>query len=505
MKFVPKFLKRTIWGKSFKAERDEEFRQELGAVARRGLRVFGRFLVFGSASWLFLTVILFDKRIVWRFAEDSDPNSESVLLLVCLFALGALVLLTEKAHLDLSLSRLTGGVALLICAVLLHSHELLGQYDSSVGSADVGLLLPAAINIIYFMLIFLIGSGVFPLHPFHTLALGFALIVEYVTIELIIQNQHGFIPLSPHTGAVAWMTLITVFHSATSGLLYINRWRLFLARKHEHRLRQKAVQLNELLYKTQAQLVQTSKMASLGDWVAGVAHEMNTPLGSISSSADVVFRSSQLLIEHSDPSLEQSDKPPVDKFRRALFESLDTLQQGVVRINSVVADLRKFARLDQADNDVVRIEDCVEETLALLEYRLSDKIAVVRNYSNTPLVYCSPRQLNQVFVSVLSNALDAMPEGGTISASSHYDDAYVTVEIADDGIGIPVVNLERVFDPGFTTKGVGVGIGMGLAICYQVIKDHDGNIFIMSKPGKGSKVTVRLPRSKPSNAASTNI
>jgi two-component system NtrC family sensor kinase len=135
----------------------------------------------------------------------------------------------------------------------------------------------------------------------------------------------------------------------------------------------------------------------------------------------------------------------------------------------------------------------LEDTLALLQHELKHGINIKRNYGNVPPFACYPGQLNQVFLNILINARQAIGTRGEINITTHHEDARAFIEIADNGSGIPSEHLSRIFDPGFTTKGVGVGSGLGLSICYQIIRDHHGEINVTSEVGKGTTFTLILP------------
>jgi signal transduction histidine kinase len=141
----------------------------------------------------------------------------------------------------------------------------------------------------------------------------------------------------------------------------------------------------------------------------------------------------------------------------------------------------------------VNIHEGIEDTLVLVQHELKDNIKVERHYGEIPQITCYPRQLNQVFLNVLLNSIQAIEGGGHITITTYQKDKNVHLSFADDGVGIPKENINKVFDPGFTTKGVGIGTGMGLSICYKIIKNHGGEIKLESEFGKGSKFTIVLP------------
>jgi two-component system NtrC family sensor kinase len=245
---------------------------------------------------------------------------------------------------------------------------------------------------------------------------------------------------------------------------------------------------------TQAALVQSEKMASLGNLVAGVAHEINTPVGSINSSADVMARALARMrsrLEAVAPGVREDGE--ISKALDILEDISRVNKTASERIVKIVQSLRNFARLDEAERKSADLVEGLESTLTLLHHELKNRIDVVRDYEAIPEIVCSPNQLNQVFMNVLVNAAHAIDGRGTITIRTRYRDGEVAISFTDTGRGIPAAVLPRIFDPGFTTKGVGVGSGLGLAICYRIVKEHGGRIEVTSEPEKGTTFTVILP------------
>jgi signal transduction histidine kinase len=174
-------------------------------------------------------------------------------------------------------------------------------------------------------------------------------------------------------------------------------------------------------------------------------------------------------------------------------ESNQVIRSGASRVAEIVRRLRSFARLDEAELKKVDVHEGLEDTLTLLHHEIKHNIQIVRDYGQLPLMSVYPSRLNQVFLNLINNARQAIHDKGTITIRTWVEDGTAVISISDDGIGIPKENLSRVFDPGFTTKGVGVGTGLGLSICYQIVKDHRGRIDVESELGKGATFTVRIP------------
>jgi signal transduction histidine kinase len=249
---------------------------------------------------------------------------------------------------------------------------------------------------------------------------------------------------------------------------------------------------NRELKEAQTQLVQSAKLAAMGQLVAGVAHEINTPLGTINSNLDVTARALKILREemtdrHDGPS-EKSQK-----MLATLDSLMDVNQLACARIIRIVRDLKNFARLDEADFKEVNINENIESTLSLLQHELRERIRVIKEFSELPLVPCYPNRLNQVFMNLLVNAIQAITGKGEIRIRTSLDSLRVHIAISDSGSGIRQEHLEKIFDPGFTTKGVGIGTGLGLSISARIMQDHRGSISVQSEVGRGTTFVISLP------------
>lgn len=227
---------------------------------------------------------------------------------------------------------------------------------------------------------------------------------------------------------------------------------------------------------TQLQLINSEKMASLGQLVAGVAHEINTPLASIKSNNEIAKK---LISNISDENIELLGE----------INSID--KEAIERINSIVVSLRKYVRLDEADLQEADINKEMDLTLELLRHETKNRIEVDKNYGKLPPVKCYPNMLNQVFTNILQNAIHAIKGEGKISIDTSYENRNLVVKISDNGCGIK--EPQKIFDLGYTTKGVGVGTGMGLAISQKIIEKHKGKIEVKSKINEGSEFTITIP------------
>ena len=186
-----------------------------------------------------------------------------------------------------------------------------------------------------------------------------------------------------------------------------------------------------------------------------------------------------------------------DRQLQATFEIIQNANQviesGCSRVTEIVRRLRSFARLDEAELKRADIHEGLEDTLTLLHHEIKHNVTVKKNFGDVPPISVYPGRLNQVFLNILNNARQAIEDKGEITITTYVTGKKVTVAISDTGGGISQENLKNIFDPGFTTKGVGVGTGLGLSICYQIIQEHRGDIKVESETGKGTTFTITLP------------
>jgi signal transduction histidine kinase len=252
---------------------------------------------------------------------------------------------------------------------------------------------------------------------------------------------------------------------------------------------------NHDLKETQSQLVQSEKMASLGMLVAGVAHEINTPVGAMSSSHNTLVRALQKLQTALDDACE-GDNEKLQEFERLMKiidDANEVITSGGSRVTNIVQRLKSFARLDEAELKKVDIHEGIEDTLTIVHHELKHTVEIVREFGEIPPIACFPSQLNQVYLNLLVNAGQAIKEKGIITIRTVNEDGKIRIEFEDTGSGIPAENLAKIFDPGFTTKGVGVGTGLGLSICYKIMQDHQGEITVRSEVDKGTTFTLLFP------------
>lgn len=249
-----------------------------------------------------------------------------------------------------------------------------------------------------------------------------------------------------------------------------------LYKKNEQMVRDLTKTLKELK-DTQLKLINSEKMASLGQLVAGVAHEINTPVASIKSNNEITKK---LISKIKD-----------EEILSLLKEVNEIDSEAIERINRLVVSLRKFVRLDEAELQEADINKEIDLTLDLIRHETKNRIEVVKNYSKLPPVKCYPNMLNQVFMNILVNAVHAIKGRGTITIDTSYKNDNLSVKIKDTGCGIK--EPDKIFFAGYTTKGVGVGTGLGLAISQKIIEKHKGKISVKTKLNEGSEFTITIP------------
>ncbi len=272
---------------------------------------------------------------------------------------------------------------------------------------------------------------------------------------------------------------------------------------------------NREIKEAQAQLLQQEKMASIGQLAAGVAHEINNPIGFIHSNLSVLEDYIADLMKffgkykELKSALSKGDKAAVAAYLRELLriekeidlnfilsdfekivrESMD----GAERVKVIVQDLKDFSHIDQAEVKFFNVNEGIESTLNIVWNEIKYKAKVIKEYGEVPEIRCFPMQLNQVFMNLLVNAAQAIDKNGLIRIKTFATDTHVVVQISDNGCGIPEEIRSRIFDPFFTTKDVGKGTGLGLSTAYNIIKKHNGEIAVESEVGKGTRFTIRLP------------
>ncbi|MDP3229134.1 MAG: ATP-binding protein [Acidovorax sp.] len=269
--------------------------------------------------------------------------------------------------------------------------------------------------------------------------------------------------------------------------------------------------LNTKLSDAQTKLMQSEKLASIGQLAAGVAHEINNPIGFIFSNFGTLEQYLQDLFQmlqvYEEAEASVGDETAVARIRNLradldidyLKDDIPNLMResrdGIQRVRKIVQDLKDFSRVDARQEwEPVDLHAGIDSTLNIVNNEIKYKADVVKNYGPLPEVQCLPSEMNQVFMNLLVNAAHAITaERGTITITTGVQDASVWVEVADTGMGIAAENLQRIFDPFFTTKPVGQGTGLGLSLSYGIVQKHDGRMEVTSEIGAGTRFRVTIP------------
>ncbi len=275
------------------------------------------------------------------------------------------------------------------------------------------------------------------------------------------------------------------------------------------------IEAEKVLKRNQAQMVQSEKMAGLGQLAAGVAHEINNPVGFVMSNLQTLKKyaaSIKKMIATYESALDPVRKGEwtacqsrigevaatrEDEDIAYILDDLDNLVNesidGTTRVKDIVKGLKSFARVDEAEMKEADINEGIESTLKIVWNEIKYKCEVVKKLNPLPMIVCFPGQLNQVFMNLIVNAAQAMPSQGTLTIETGVQGDEIVIRFSDTGSGIKPENMEKLFNPFFTTKAVGKGTGLGLSVSYGIIKKHKGDISVESQVGVGTTFTIRLP------------
>ncbi len=332
------------------------------------------------------------------------------------------------------------------------------------------------------------------------------------TTKLNVVGQSWSVILSPTdeftVAKSAWVVLIG---GSLLTILLVSYMLILMGRtaRIERLVAERTFELEE----SEAHLVQSEKMASIGQMVAGIVHEINTPLAYVKSSVELTkghideigeaLGTYEGLCKQDDATSEQIQ---IAKDMSKTLEEDETLEEaqmlldnglnGIDKISNLVKNLKDFSRLDRAEAADHDVNKGLNDALNMINHMLDDKVKIDKNYSDVQHVMCAPAQINQVFLNLLVNAIHAVSDeekGGIIKIITSQQEKRVKITIEDNGNGIPTENLTRIFEPFFTTKRSGKGTGLGLAISYKIIKEHRGELKVASKIGQGTTFTIYLP------------
>lgn len=266
--------------------------------------------------------------------------------------------------------------------------------------------------------------------------------------------------------------------------------------------------LNAELKSTQSQMLQREKMASIGQLAAGVAHEINNPIGFVSSnlrSLDKYIKKLLGYLETLETQFKEQlpegwqelkaerKKLKIDFLIEDCGDLIEESLDGSERVRKIVQNLKTFSRVDQAEEQLADLNECLESTIAIVWNEIKYKATLEKELADLPDLHCNPQELNQVFTNILVNAAQAIEKEGVIKIRSWLDDDVVKISFQDNGSGIAPENQEKIFEPFFTTKPVGEGTGLGMSISYEIVKKHGGDIHLDSVVGQGTTFTLSFP------------
>jgi signal transduction histidine kinase len=332
--------------------------------------------------------------------------------------------------------------------------------------------------------------------------------------ETLMYQDLQFLPVE-HEGTIVSVCL--VLQDVTALASYIQAERSLKAElEAEHSA---LSTLNQKLEAAQNQLLQSEKMAAIGQLAAGVAHEINNPIGFISSNLQSLQDYSHKLLQLTDFYEKVVQKVASEKLYQVQRQKWQQLQyefikadlpellsetcEGVERVAVIVRNLKSFSHVDDSDWQYANLITGLENTIKIANNQLKYKVQLHRDYqADLPELYCQPMQLNQVFLNLLVNAAQAIEEKGDIYLSVSADDTEIRLAFRDTGCGIAPENLKRLFEPFFTTKPVGSGTGLGLSLSWSIVQKHQGRIEVSSTPGVGTTFTVILPFKAPADIGS---
>lgn len=457
-------LLRMQFGAPRDAEQDSGFRGTIISLNRKSMYVVGLLGVVAPTVFVLVQMLFLGKSLAWGYGASDVAQILVIYDKLLMLILGALCLILSKTELGARWGRLIVSIVILGAAM--------GSISDDIANANLSFSAG-------YLAVMMFASTALPFRPLQMFLLCLAITIVYPLLVFALPPITDWQTVAMNYDHLIFLPLVTMLCTGISGMLYNYRYGAHTALKRE-------AAANRELREAQAQLVQSAKMASLGNLVAGVAHEVNTPLGAIHSNAELSTSTLKKLADSvNDPELASK--------LAALSDINAVTLTASRRIDTIVRALRNFARLDEAERKKVDLHDGLRSTLVVLPPPQGKNIEIVTQFGDLPEITCHPNQINQVFMHLLQNALEAIEVKGRISIATELIDNHATITVQDTGRGIPEAVRDRVFDPGYTTKGVGVGTGLGLGICYRIIEEHSGTISIDSTPGRGTTVVVRLP------------
>jgi signal transduction histidine kinase len=477
--------------------------------------LWGNSPAFESISTIFfaciaaIAALLFTKSFL--LTREKAKKSNIVLTsLIILFSIAILLTLAGKVEIGFQLMQVL--TTLLVFSVLIISGIVIKG-----GYAPAGFVfLSWSVLFVGAIIFALKDTGILPFNTFTSYSMQGASAIEMALLSFGLADSINILKREKEQSQALALA------AARENERIIREQNVILEQKVEertHELNESNHELNmtlDNLKQTQSQLVESEKMASLGQLTAGIAHEINNPINFVTSNVsplkrdvEMMFNALNIIEEVGMSDLSAADKQKkIKEFKEELdFDYLTMeinhlikgINEGANRTAEIVKGLRVFSRLDEDDLKKADINEGLESTIIIANNLLNNKIKVTRHYGDLPLAECYPGKLNQVFLNMISNAAYAIQKrfgdetGGELSLTTTHDDKYIFIKIKDNGAGIDHEKRTKIFEPFFTTKGVGEGTGLGLSISYNTIKKHNGQITFNSVPGEGTEFIIQIP------------
>jgi signal transduction histidine kinase len=441
------------------AEKDEGFRQELSRHAVTGLKVIGV---------VHITVALF--LLLGRFVVAPDPASLPLRLLesAVVVLMGVALLLLVKTKWVQERARLVGIIFGLVAATILIWFSL---YMCEL-AADADDFIPGQIT-----MVLLVGIAAMPLRPVHSMIFGGWMLVTYVVSAKL--GEYWSLPLVYlQPTYVLFIFALTLLATALTTIVYAQRSKSYFRY-------QQALKAERDLQEIQRRMMLSENAASLGRLAAALSHELNSPIGALSSGVDTLV----LL------SARQSTKPmDPQRFVMLMNDLRKTIQDASSRLGQIVARMQRISNLDRSEIQKVRLNELLNDVIVLADARIKEKAKLDVKLDQVPAIICRPQQLSAVFRNLLNNSVDALNGDGRIRVASHLAGDHIEIEIADNGKGMKPEELESLFDPGFRVADGRVSTGnWSMFSSRQVVREHGGDIVVESFPGVGTTVRVTFP------------
>jgi two-component system NtrC family sensor kinase len=446
------------------AERDEGFRREIERLSVLSLQIIGGVQIGVSVFMLLarFLVSLESATLTLRFQQGA-----------LIIGLGLIDLALSRMKWISRWARLLAGVSALLCATILIWDSLL----IASRSTNPNDFIPGQIT-----LVMLVAVTTAPLRPMHTLALGLAILVDYL-IAATLAEQRLMEGLGPDDNYVLFIVMLTLLCTGITAVVYAQR-------RSNYQILQQTVEAGDALRQAQARILLTESAASLSRLAAAVSHEMNNPLGALISGVDTL-----LLLAGRQATAQASEQPRLVRLQADVRKSV---QESAKRLKELVARMQRFTYLDQAEVGPADINEVIRDVAALVAPGLKEGAKLELRLQPVQPVTCHPQQISVVFSNLINNALTALNGTGRIIVSSRQNLNEVEIDIEDNGKGISNEEKENIFDPGFRVSEGRVSTGnWSMFNSRQIVREHGGDIRITSSEGRGTRVTVTLPSQEP--------